>query len=139
MPRTASEIPLSAFIAEFGIKTIHRVSLYVDEKNKDEIFDIISQNRDRFRRAVYVLLQGNYNNELYGKENISKKTYNLTAIKFKKRKNANYRIYCKEYIDEYSPNIKKVVMVSAYNKKSMKISKKLKQHLNTIAEYEYNL
>lgn len=139
MLRKVSEISLAAFQAEFGINTIFKIFLYVDEKNKDEIFEIIKQNRDRFRRAIYVLLNGYYNNELYGKENFSNKTKYLTAFKFKKRGNANYRIYCKEYFDNTSPNIKKVVMISVFNKKTNKISGKLKQHLETIAEYEYDL
>ncbi len=115
------------------------VSLFVDEKNKSEIFKILSENSDRFRRAIYELLQGRYNNELYGKENISDITKNITAFKFKKQRGTNYRIYCKEYIDETSPNIKKVVMIRLHNKKTQKIDKKIKQMLESIAKYEYKL
>lgn len=139
MTRKCTEIPLEPFKNEFGIKNIFNISLYVDEENKTEILGILSENKDRFRRAVYELLQGRYNNELYGKEEVSNKTKNITAFKFKRRRGLNYRIYCKEYIDEFSPNIKKVVMIIAHNKKTQKIDKRLKRILETIAKYEYEI
>ncbi|NOX87034.1 MAG: hypothetical protein GXO86_13925 [Chlorobi bacterium] len=139
MIRNCTEIPLDDFRIEFGIRSIFNVSLFVDEENHAEILKILSENTDRFRRAVFELLQGRYNNELYGKEDISDKTKNITAFKFKKRRGTNYRIYCKEYIDDFSPNMKKVVMIQVYNKKTRKIDKKLKQLLESIAKYEYEI
>ncbi len=138
MVRNCTKIPLESFKSEFGIKNIYNISLYIDEENKDEIWEIVSTNIDRFRRALYELLQGRYNNDLYGKEDVSENTKNITAFKFKRRKDTNYRIYCKEYIDEDSPNVKKVVMITVYNKKTQKIDKKIKQLLEKIAKYEYN-
>ena len=139
MTRKCIEIPLEPFRNEFGIRSISNVSLFVDEENNAEIYKILSENTDRFRRAIFELLQGRYNNELYRKEEISGKTKNITAFKFKKRRGTNYRIYCKEYIDEHSPNIKKVVMITVYNKKTQKIDKKLKQTLESIAKYDYEI
>ncbi len=137
MTRAYEEISLQAFINAFNLRSLHSVSIFVDLKNKDEIFDIIANNSDRFRRALYVLLQGNYNSELYAKENINKKTSNLTAFKFKRTKGSNYRIYCKEYFDLNYPNIKKVVMITSVNKRTQKVDKKLKTLLESIAKYEY--
>lgn len=107
MLRNCIEIPLEPFRLDFGIKNIYKVSLYIDEENQADIYGVISENRSRFRRAIYELLQGRYNFELYGKEGISDKTRNITAFKFKRRRNSNYRIYCKEYINEHLPNEKK--------------------------------
>ncbi len=137
MLRECSKIDLSPFIAEFRIKNVFSILLYYDEENQKEILDHISRNIDRFRRAVYVILQGRYNNDLYGKEKVSAATINITAIKFKKRKNANYRIYCKEFPDEVFPNRKKIVMVAVYNKKSQKNDKRIKTLIQKIARYEY--
>lgn len=139
MVRECDKIPLEHFIKEFSIRNIHLISLYVDKKNKSEIINLISQNKDRFRRAVYVLLQGTYNNDLYGKENISKKTKNITAFKFKRRKSSNYRIYCKEYIDELNLNTKNVVMIAVHNKKTQKFDNKTKTIITKISKYDYSL
>jgi len=137
--RKCEKIDLAPFIREFNIKNVWQISLYVDEKNKLEIYELIEKNNNRFKRAVYVLLQGNYHNDLYGKEDVSGKTRNITAFKFKRRHNSNYRIYCHEYFDEFLPNVKKVVMIIVYNKKSQKIDKKLKSILEKISKYNYEI
>ncbi len=41
--RNCTEIPLDPFRNEFGIKSIYNVSLFVDEKNKSEIFKVLSE------------------------------------------------------------------------------------------------
>ena len=139
MLRKCNKISLERFKIEFGIKNIYDISLFVDEKNKEEILNVLNRNSNRFRRIVYELLQGKYNNDLYGKEEVSHKAKNITAFKFKRNRDTNYRIYCKEYIDELSPNIKKVVMIRAYNKKTQKIDKKIKLILESIANYKYDI
>ncbi len=130
---------MESFKNEFYIKNIFDIYLYVDEENKFKILEFIKENKDRFRSAIYVLLKGGYNNELYGKESISNKTKYITAFKFKKRKNSNYRIYCKEHIDESTPNIKKVVMITVHNKKTQKIDKRIKSILERISKYNYEI
>ena len=139
MIRNCSEIPLNDLKNQYNINNIYNIYLYVDNKNKSEIYRIIENNKDRFKRGIYTLLQWRYNNELYGKEEFSKKSKGITAFKFKKRKNSNYRIYCKEIFDESSLNVKKVIMVFAYNKKTQKIDKKLKQLIEKISKYDYEI
>ena len=137
MLRKCEKIETEHFKRELNIKSLWKISLYADEENKKNIYDVIAQNMNRFRRALYELLQGNYNNDLYGVEKISAKTKNITAFKFKRKKTTNYRIYCKEYKDDILPNVKKVVMILVYNKKTHKVDKKLKSVLEKIVQYDY--
>ena len=137
MSRKCSEIPLNWFKNNLKITTLFQLELFVDCENKEEIFALMQNYMHRFRSSLYVMILGNYNNDLYGKENVSDKSRNMTAIKFKHGKNENPRIYCKEFFDSKIPNYKKVVMISSYNKKTDKIDKKLKNFIETINNYEY--
>ncbi len=139
MTRKCENISLDAFKKEFKIQNIFDIQLYVDSQNKSEVFNVIQENKERFRSAIYVILGGLYNDDLYGKEKVSAKTSSITAIKFKRTKSKNLRIYCKEYIDSKSPNIKKIVMICTYDKKTQKIDKKLKTVIEKIAKYEYEI
>ncbi|NOX45525.1 MAG: hypothetical protein GXO89_00925 [Chlorobi bacterium] len=113
------------------------MELFVDGDNANKIFEIIQKNNNRFKRALYEMLLGRYNNDLYGKENVSPKTKYVTAIKFKKRGNANLRIYCIEIFKDLTPNYKRIIMVDSYHKKTNKIDKKLKNFIENIGTYEY--
>jgi len=137
--RNCYKIPVDKLIVEFDIRTVYKVSLFIDELNSEKIKIVIADNKDRFRRAVYEILMGRYNNDLYGKEKVSGKTVNITAIKFKRRNNSNIRIYCKEYIDSQIPNVKSVVMICTYDKRTQKIDKKLRSFINRISGYEYEI
>lgn len=137
MARICKKISLGPFKKEHGIRTIQQIELFYDVENAEKILGVISENKNRFERALFEIVNGRYNNDLYGKENFSTKTQHITAIKFKKSHNNNYRIYCKEYHDDKVPNRRKIVMAGIYNKKSQKLTKTIKTYLNSISEYEY--
>ena len=75
--------------------------------------------------------KNHYNSDLYGKEEISEKTKNVTAIKFKGKE--NIRIGCKEFFRRG----KKVVMIVKIIKKVQKNDKKLRNIYETIGGYDY--
>lgn len=144
MLRKCLKIPFALFKDIIDITVKQNVELYIDEKNATEILTILKQNQSKFRKILYILLQGKYQNDLYGKENISPETKDLTALKFKLGKGKNYRIYCKEYFDEKVINLstrsiqnKKVVLILPVNKKSDELDKKLRNLLTTIGGYDY--
>ena len=144
MRRGCVKIP-SEFLKDIiDITVIQSVELYIDEKNATEIVTILDQNRSKLRNILYILLQGKYQSDLYGKENFSTETKDLTALKFKLGKGKNYRIYCKEYFDEKVINLatrsiqnKKVILILPVNKKSNELDKKIRNLLTTIGGYDY--
>lgn len=107
------------------------IEIYVDESNYEDILSTLESNKKKFRRILAQIDSGMYNNDLYGKEDISNKAKNVTAIKFKGKNNE--RIYCKEF---FLGN-KKVVMIIAIKKKTQKVNKELKNLLETIGGYDY--
>lgn len=109
------------------------VELYIDIKIKKEFDKIIEENKSKFRSIIYYILQGKYNNELYGKENVSEKAKNITAMKFKKALNG--RVYCKEIF----VGNKKIVAVHILPNKDFQSAsqKSLKPKLESIGGYEY--
>jgi hypothetical protein len=142
--RNCTKIPGDVISKLIQINEIQFVELYIDASNYQEILAVLSSNIDKSRRILYELFQSRYNDDLYGKENFSNETRNLTAFKYKLGKGKNIRIYCKEYLDEQiisiskkSRQFKKVVLISVYYKKSYDLDKKLRQHLTSIASYEY--
>lgn len=144
MLRKCYKIPFELFKDIVDITVKQCVELYIDEKNAAEILTVLNQNKSKLRNILYILLQGKYNNDLYGKENFSNETKDLTALKFKLGKGKNYRIYCKEYFDEKVINLatrsiqnKKVVLIEHVNKKSNELDKKLRNLLTTIGGYDY--
>lgn len=144
MIRKCHKIPLEVFKDIVNAADKQYVELYIDDKNFDEILDFLSQYQSKTRSILYILLKGNYINELYGKENFSPDTKDLTALKYRLGKGKNFRIYCKEYFDEKIINMsrnstqdKKVVLIELHNKKSNEFDKKLRNLLTKIARYEY--
>lgn len=88
MARSCKKIELDSFVRHLKIRNVWRISLYIDVQYETEIIQILQKNKNRFQRALFVLLNGRYHNDLYGKETISNKTKNITAFKFiKKREN----------------------------------------------------
>lgn len=111
------------------------VQVMVDEAFVGELLEIL---RDpvilkKFRRILYVVLMNQYDEDLYGREEVSNKAKGVTAMKFKGK--MNLRIYCKEVVR----NGKKVVMVTGLLKKTQKVNKSLKTLLETIGGYEFDL
>jgi hypothetical protein len=142
--RKCYKIPFELFKDIVDITVKQNVELYIDEKNATEILTILGQHQSKLRNILYVLLQGKYQNDLYGKENFSAETKDLTALKFKLGKGKNYRIYSKEYFDEKVINLatksvqnKKVILIKPVNKKSNELDRKLRNLLTTIGGYDY--
>jgi len=142
--RKCVKIPVEILEKIYQITDIQYVSIYFDQENSEKILTVLETYIKKTRRIFYEILKNRYNDELYGKENFSEKTQNLTALKYRLGKGNNIRVYCKEYIDDQTILItgksklhKKVVMISVYDKKSNKIDKKLKNHLETIGGYQY--
>jgi hypothetical protein len=142
--RKCYKIPNDLFKDIIGITVIQSVELYIDEKNAKKILTTLNQNRSKLRSIFYILFQGKYNNDLYGKEKFSPETRDLTALKFRLGKGKNYRIYCKEYFDEkiisIAPRVgqnKKVVLIESINKKTNELDKKLRNLLTNIGGYDY--
>ncbi|HRI27110.1 MAG TPA: hypothetical protein PK239_00985 [Chitinophagales bacterium] len=112
-----------------------QVKIFVDIKNSAEIMRILNDNMKKMRRVIIAMFNAPpYNNDLYGKETVSNKSENITAIKFKGK--LNIRIYCKEYAQSDKDKI--IVLAYPYYKKSEKIDKKTKNIIETAPKYEYN-
>lgn len=111
------------------------VRVVVDEAFVPELIQLLADPvlRKKFRRILYVVLLGQYDEDLYGREEVSGKAKGVTAMKFKGKQ--NLRIYCKEVVQDG----KKVVLVTALLKKTQKVNKSLKTLLETIGGYQFDL
>ncbi|MBU2492652.1 MAG: hypothetical protein KJ571_08520 [Bacteroidetes bacterium] len=118
------------------------VEIRIDEQNFDSIFNFLIESdkkgklirKKKFARILREILLGNYDDDLYGKEEVSSKAKNVTAMKF--TGSNNYRIGCKEFFN----GNKKVVMITAFHKKSTNGSKNSKKEIaiyEAIGSYEY--
>lgn len=143
MPRKCVNWPLDKFIEDnkdiLNNLNLIKVSLFIDEKNSREIFGFLSaeENRKRFRIILIHLLQNHYNEAIYRRETISKKTGNITAMKFSLK---NTRIYCKEFFLDVHAGGKRIVMIHLLDNKDFQkgSNKKIKSKLETIASYDYD-
>jgi len=106
--------------------------LYVDQQNRREIEEVLRKNGDKFRRIMYQVCSNRYGDDLYGKEAVSKKAKDVTAMKFKGKE--NIRIGCKEFFKDG----KKIVMIVKIIKKSQKNTKKIKGIYESIGGYDYD-
>jgi len=98
--RNCTKLPINDYITELGIANTKNISLYVDSENIkkcEEIISFLENNRKKFLRILGVIINGYYNDDLYGKEKVDSNTKNITAMKFKGKFNSNTRIYCKEF------------------------------------------
>lgn len=138
MKRKCVKFDLTGFIKDnqdiFKHITLIDVELYIDEKEFKEIVTFLKQNKKKFRSILYYILQGKYNESLYGKENVSEKAKNITAMKFSGK--LNPRIYCKEFFMSAG---KKIVAIEFLENKSFQSAsrKSLKPKLESIGGYEY--
>ncbi|MCK5808775.1 hypothetical protein KAH37_07315 [bacterium] len=108
-----------------------QAEFYVDARNREEIEEILLKHKKKFRRILYEICMGRYGKDLYGKENVSERAAQVTAMKFKGKENV--RIACKEFFR----GGKKVVMIAKIIKKSQKNKKLVKQIYEKIGGYEY--
>lgn len=112
----------------------------IDKETENEIFNFLKEDHIRvqkFNQVVDLILRNLRNSDLYGRENIDEKTKRVTAIKMFKR-GQNIRIYCKE-----QSSINGMFYVIAANlvkkKKDQKVRGKIKNLIETIAGYEYEI
>jgi hypothetical protein len=114
--------------------TLIDVELYIDEKECKKIVAFLKLNRKRFRFILYYILQGKYNESLYGKENVSDKAKHITAMKFSGKLNS--RIYCKEF---FLLTGKKIIAIELLEHKNFQSAnrKSLKPKLESIGGYTY--
>lgn len=110
----------------------------MDTINKVSIYKYLNQDnrhRKKFQIISEVILSNLKNRELYDKEDINKRSKDITAMKFFKGQE-NDRIYCKEFRSETNEFII-VMCVLHERKKSTRLSLREKRIINTIADYEY--
>lgn len=142
MNRKVVKIPVSSFFDEYQQFSGKNIELYTDEKVFDEIMDFLletdTNNKpiriERFRKILVEIFSLRYNKDLYDKPKVSKKSKDVTIMKFKKHRGSNWRILCKEFISKG----KKIVMIVLLDKKSQGIDKKQKQKMEAIGAYEYD-
>lgn len=110
------------------------IEIYIDKDNRKNVIAFMKKEYKKTRRIFYEILSSRYNRDLYSKEEISKRTKGITAMKYKGKSRHNMRIFCKEYFDNMTN--KKIVIISTYKKKSNK-SKKWRNYIEKIGGYHY--
>ena len=110
------------------------IELYIDDAIESEFISYLSNDKfiKKFRRIAHEILSNRYNDDLYGKEEVSNKSKNITAMKFSNLN--NLRIYCKEF----SGLGKKIVAIQFIHKKSQHVNKKITSVLENIGGYYYD-
>ncbi|HEX2866931.1 MAG TPA: hypothetical protein VHO03_07800 [Ignavibacteriales bacterium] len=134
MKRECIKLPTEKFQKYYPYLKNSPVEIYIDRENSKEILDYLTGREKKFKMIVFQILSLRYDDDLYGKEEVSDKAKNVTAMKFKMGKKENIRIYCKEF----NVDGKKVVMITKKEKKTQKVNKTLKQLLEIIGGYEYD-
>jgi hypothetical protein len=142
--RTCEIWPLEDFLEENkeALKTLKliNVKIYIDANISKKTVKFLKQstNRKRLRRILIHILQNQINNELYRNEGFNKKTQCVTAMKFRPDGTNKTRIYCKEFDPGNDTDPKRIVLAHLLgNKDFSKNNKKIKDKIESIAEYEY--
>jgi hypothetical protein len=139
--RKARKYDVSNFLKEFPELRGRDVEIWIDLDNVKEILEIITEKgkdgnyirQDRFKLILYTLFRYQYNEDLYAQEKINNRASKITAMKFKKHRGKNIRIYCKEF----EQSGKKIVMITSTNKTTQSVGKKLITLIESIGKYEY--
>ena len=133
--RECIEFPLNSFYKKYPELETSNIQLFIDTKNSDEIIDFLNDNQKTFRKILYIILKNQYSKQLYRKEEVTKKSKFMTAMKFAKGsyKGKNGRIYCKEFFSEEKE--KKIVMILLLAKTEM--NRKLKKRIEIMGGYDY--
>jgi len=139
MKRNCRLFDLSDFIKENPELSNTNVEIWIDDDNCADILDVIFEKdatkkyirRNKFKTILLIALTNRYDEDLYDRENVSEKAYDVTSMKFKGQ--GNYRIPCKEF----KSNGKKIVMICCVTKKTQKNNKKMKTIYETVGGYEY--
>jgi predicted nucleic-acid-binding protein len=128
MKRKCEKYSIDGFIKNYPELSKKNIEIYIDSESIEKIVLVLNSRQKKFKRIIYTILAGRYNDDLYG---IEDRDNNITAMKFKH--GDNERIYCKEYFTEG----KKVVMIVVHFKKNEKNGKKEKNIFKSISKYEY--
>lgn len=139
MKRKCKKYNLDEFISQNPQFQLSNISLYIDEVNYTEITEFLTKKtvfnkylyKKRFYRILYQIFQNRYDEVLYGPEEMSEKSKDITAMKFKTT--GNIRLYCKEF----KQGGKKIVIICLHSKKVTKNDKRIKNLVESIAKYEY--
>lgn len=142
MDRKVVKIHVSLFLDQYQQFASKNIELFADEKTYNEIMDFLLETDpnnnfiriERFRKILVEIFSFRYNKDLYDKPKVSKKSKDITIMKFKKHRGSNWRILCKEFISKG----KKIVMIVLLDKKSQGIDKKQRQKMEAIGAYEYD-
>lgn len=134
MKRDAKRFPSFESSNQLESVTGRQVVLYMDIRFEKHLMDLLLNRKikRKFLMVAEYALSDRYNDDLYGHENISNATKDVTAIKICVL--GNHRIYCKEF---FAPGIKRIVMIKHVDKKTEKVSKDLIQLIKQIGGSEY--
>lgn len=111
--------------------------LCVDLEHHESILEYAKNHQKKFNHIVKIILENLRIPDLYDKEEINKKAKGITAMKFFKGR-SNDRIYCKEFTQK--DKIFTVVAAELFEKKkTQKNTQKIKNIINKIAKYEYEV
>ncbi len=94
------------------------------------------RHQNKFIDIANVILHGLRNPQLYDKEEIDKKSKGVRAMKFFKGQE-NARIYCKE-VTQTDRTFVVIASELIEQKKSQKITNKIKNIIHRVANYEYD-
>lgn len=131
MKRKCLKFNTDDFIKSFPEFENTNIELYLDTENAIEILDYLETRKKKFKMILYHIFSQKNDEDFYGKEDVSEKAKFITAMKFSSSENV--RIYCKEFFI----GGKKIVMIQKKLKKTNKVNKALKIHLETLGGYEY--
>ena len=139
MVRKSQKYNITDFLKFYPEFSKSNIEIWIDEKNAQDIKKFLTskkkngefKHQKRFRVILWHILNNQYENEIYRSEKMSKKSRNVTAMKFKDQ--LNTRIYCKEIFQDG----KKIVMIVKYSKKVQENDKRIKNLVETIGGYEY--
>jgi hypothetical protein len=135
MKKKCIEFPTADFLNNLEEFKNKNIKIYIDTGIIKDILEILKKEsyKKKFRRILYTIFSGDNNTHLYGREDVSGKAKDITAMKFTGKE--NLRIYCKEF----SKSGKKIVMITHLSKKVQSASNlKIKSVLEAIGGYEYD-
>ncbi|MDD3050578.1 MAG: hypothetical protein PHR06_05470 [Candidatus Cloacimonetes bacterium] len=139
MVRECEKLSVKEILGDYEEFAAEKVELYIDSENKVEIIEFLNQEYKKVRRILFHVFKNQYNRDLYGKEEFSGKTLNITAMKFKGSasgsRKGNERIYCREYFVPQKTGFKKVVLIALYAKRET--DKKTKTFVEKLGGYDY--
>lgn len=114
--------------------------IYVDQSNAKEILPYLHTEESiekEFREIRGLLKENLRNKEKYKKVDVSQKANDMYEMRFV-RNNRNDRIFCQEVKGEHK--FRAIVMVELWvGKKSQEIPKQIKQRIETMGTYLYEL